>query len=202
MYLQAPARAEYIIKGVDVLLNSRKHLLQLIYDHNQSYGSPLQINADGTDTNSDSQTLCNDISFLEDSGYIVQTLRIARCYVLALTEKGEQFVENGYKILSEVPSSPINNIFNIENATNSVIGSQQFVTLNISNAIQKTREQVDLSNSDDKPELQQIINLLEMVVNGNVSAKEGLFSKFTSVIQRNSWITSPISSILLNWLIK
>ena len=96
------------------MLNSRKHLLQLIYDHNQSYGSPLQINADETDTNSDSQTLCNDISFLEDSGYIVQTLRIARCYVLALTEKGEQFVENGYKILSEVPSSPINNIFNVD----------------------------------------------------------------------------------------
>ncbi len=184
------------------MLNSRKHLLQLIYDHNQSYGGPLQINADGTDTNSDSQTLCNDISFLEDSSYIVQTLRIARCYVLALTEKGEQFVENGYKVSSEIPSSPINNIFNIENATNSVIGTQQFVTLNISNAIQKTREQVDLSNSDDKPELQQIINLLEMVVSGNVSAKEGLFSKFASVIQRNSWITSPISSILLNWLIK
>ncbi len=92
-------------------------------------------------------------------------------------------------------------IFNIENATNSVIGMQSTVTLNINSSIQEAKEQIASSDSGDKEELQQIISLLEMVVNNQVPAQKGLLSKFVSVIQRNSWISSPISSILLNWLL-
>ena len=92
-------------------------------------------------------------------------------------------------------------IFNIGNATNSVIGMQSAVTMNINSSIQEAKEQIASSDSDDKDELQQIISLLEMVVNNQVPAQKGLLSKFTSVIQRNSWIASPISSILLNWLL-
>lgn len=92
-------------------------------------------------------------------------------------------------------------IFNIENPTNSVIGTQTNVTVNIDNSIHEAKEQVNSSDSEDKEELQQIISLLEMVVNNQVPAQKGLLSKFTSVIQRNSWIASPISSILLNWLL-
>lgn len=92
-------------------------------------------------------------------------------------------------------------IFNIENATNSVIGMQSTVTMNINSSIQEAKEQIASSNSNDKEELQQIISLLEMVVNNQVPAQKGLLSKFASVIQKNSWITSPISSILLNWLL-
>ncbi|MCX4339963.1 MAG: hypothetical protein OSJ72_10000 [Lachnospiraceae bacterium] len=92
-------------------------------------------------------------------------------------------------------------IFNIENATNSVIGTQSTVTMNINNSIQDAKDQISSSGSSDKEELQQIISLLEMVVNNQVPAQKGLLSKFASVIQRNSWIASPISSILLNWLL-
>lgn len=92
-------------------------------------------------------------------------------------------------------------IFNIENATNSVIGMQPTVTMNINSSIQEAKEKISSSNSNDKEELQQIISLLEMIVNNQVPAQKGLLSKFSSVIQRNSWITSPISSILLNWLL-
>lgn len=92
-------------------------------------------------------------------------------------------------------------IFNIENATNSVIGTQPTVTMNINNSIQDAKDQIASSASIDKEELQQIISLLEMVVNNQLPAQKGLLSKFASVIQRNSWIASPISSILLNWLL-
>ena len=92
-------------------------------------------------------------------------------------------------------------IFNIENATNSVIGTQANVTMNIEHSIQEAKEQINSSTSEDKEELQQIISLLEMVVNNQIPAQKGLLSKFTSVIQKNSWIASPISSILLNWLL-
>lgn len=92
-------------------------------------------------------------------------------------------------------------IFNIETATNSVIGTQSTITMNINNSIQEAREQIDSSNSNDKEELQQIISLLEMVINNQVPAQKGLLSKFSAVMERNSWITSTISSALLNWLL-
>lgn len=92
-------------------------------------------------------------------------------------------------------------IFNIGTATNSVIGTQASVTMSINGAIQNAREQITSSDSKDKEELQQIISLLEMVADNQVPAQKGLLSKFSAVIQRNSWIASPISSILLNWLL-
>lgn len=92
-------------------------------------------------------------------------------------------------------------IFNIGNATNSVIGMQSTVTMNINSSIQEAKEQIASSDSDDKEELQKIISLLEMVVNNQVPAQKGLLSKFSAVMQRNSWITGAISSVLLNWLL-
>lgn len=92
-------------------------------------------------------------------------------------------------------------IFNIENATNSVIGMQSTVTMNINHSIQEAKEKIETSNSKDKEELKQIISLLEMVVNNQVPAQKGLLSKFSAVMERNSWITGSVSSILLNWLL-
>lgn len=178
--------------------DSRKNLLQMIYDHEQIEGTPLQIIADGSDTCSNARVLQNDILYLKSNDYIVEPMPISRFYVLMLTEKGEQFVENCFKMQPEFSTS---NIFNIENATNSVIGTQSNVTLNIDYALQNMREQIDASNSDDKAELHQLINLLETVINDQAPVKKGLFSKFSTIIQKNSWIASPITSIFLNWLI-
>lgn len=177
--------------------DSRKNLLQLIYNYDQTEGAPLQISADGSDIGYDSYTLRNDITYLKSNGYITEPLSILRTYTLALTEKGESFVENDFKMPSE---NPINNIFNIENATNSVIGMQSNVTLNVNDTIRKTREQIDSCDSDDKSELHQIITLLEMVINNQIPATKGLLSKFSAVIQRNSWIASPVTSVILHWL--
>ncbi len=90
--------------------------------------------------------------------------------------------------------------FNIGTANNSVIGTQSVVTINIDSAIKDAKEKIASSNSNDKEELQQIISLLEMVVNNQVPPQKGLFSKFSAVMERNSWITGSISSALLGWL--
>ena len=92
------------------------------------------------------------------------------------------------------------NIFNIGNAYSSIIGTQAHVTFNYNESLQNAKEQIATSDSPDKQELQQIINLLEMVVNNQVPPQKGLFSKFSAVMERNSWITGAISSTLLGWL--
>lgn len=91
-------------------------------------------------------------------------------------------------------------VFNIGTANSSIIGNQANATLNYASTIQTAKEQLASTNSPDKEELQQIISLLEMVVNNQVPPQKGLFSKFSAVMERNSWITGTISSALLSWL--
>lgn len=98
---------------------------------------------------------------------------------------------------SETPSVS----FHVENATNSMIGTQSHFTMNINGSIQDARELVNSSNSSDKAELQQIIDLLEQISQNQEPIQHGFLSRFASVIQRNSWITSPIASIVLNLLL-
>lgn len=92
------------------------------------------------------------------------------------------------------------NIFNIGTANGSIIGTQANVTLNYNESIRNVKEQIASTDSPDKAELQQIISLLEMIVNNQISPQKGLFSKFSAVMERNSWITGAISSTLLGWL--
>lgn len=97
-------------------------------------------------------------------------------------------------------SNNASNIFNIGTAYGSVIGSQSNVVLNYNDSIQNIKDQIESSNSEDKEELQQIVSLLEMIVNDKVAPQKGLLSKFSAVMERNSWITGSIASALLNWL--
>lgn len=95
---------------------------------------------------------------------------------------------------------PATNIFNIGSATGSVIGTQANVTLNYNESIRNAKEQIATSESPDKEDLQKIISLLELIVNDQLTPNKGLFSKFSAVMERNSWITGSISAALLSWL--
>ena len=90
--------------------------------------------------------------------------------------------------------------FNIQNAYGSVIGSQSSVVMNYNAAIQNAKKEIEASNSPDKEDLDKIISLLEMIINNQLPPQKGLFSKFSSVMERNSWITGTIASTLLGWL--
>lgn len=91
-------------------------------------------------------------------------------------------------------------VFNIQNAYGSVIGNGNTATINYNNSIQDIKKAIAESESTDKEELKQIVSLLEMVVNNQVPASKGLFSRFSEVMERNSWITGSIAGALLSWL--
>lgn len=95
---------------------------------------------------------------------------------------------------------PTSNIFNIGTAHGSIIGSQTHFSLNYDASIQQANNQISSIDSPDKEELEQIISLLEEIVNNQTPVTKGLFSKFSSVMERHSWITETLASVLLNWL--
>lgn len=106
-----------------------------------------------------------------------------------------------YQTSAEYNSVPTaTTIFNIGTANSSVIGTQENVILNYNDSIQKAKEQIATSDSFDKEDLQKIVSLLEMITDNQVTPHAGLFSKFSAVMERNSWITGTIASAILNWL--
>lgn len=102
--------------------------------------------------------------------------------------------EKAYNAQSNSP------VFNIGTTYGSVIGTQQSVTVNYKDSLRATKKQIEDSDSPDKEELQQIISLLEMIVNNQLPPKKGLLSKFSAVLERNSWLTGSIASALISWL--
>ena len=91
-------------------------------------------------------------------------------------------------------------IFNIQNAYGSVIGTNNQATINYNSAIGELKERVASDTSEDKEQLEKIVSLLEMVVNDQVPPSKGLFSRFSEVMERNSWISGSVAGAILAWL--
>lgn len=91
--------------------------------------------------------------------------------------------------------------FNIQNAYGSVIGTNNQATINYNSAISELKERVASDASEDKEQLEKIVSLLEMVVNDQVRPSKGLFSRFSEVMERNSWIAGSVANAILNWLL-
>ena len=92
--------------------------------------------------------------------------------------------------------------YNISNAIGSIIGNHNVNTLNYTNSsIAEMREKVSNAPLEDREELSKLIDLLEMVVEDKVPASKGLFSRFSAVMERNSWITSSITNAVMSWLL-
>lgn len=111
--------------------------------------------------------------------------------------KAFYLTENEFKNQQSVPATAI---FNIENATGSVIGTQSVVSMNYQTTMQQLREQVSARNTPDKEQLEKLISMLELITNDDVPAQKGILSKFSAVMERNSWITGSIASAIVSWL--
>lgn len=87
---------------------------------------------------------------------------------------------------------------NAQNIENSIIGNQTNATINLNSQLEEMRNMVNQLSSSDKNELLEIISLLEEIKNSNEPVKKGFLYKFSSVMERNSWITGSIAGFLLN----
>lgn len=90
--------------------------------------------------------------------------------------------------------------FHINNAYGSVIGSDNVATINYTSSIPDMRRKIEAEAPEYRESLQKIVDLLEMIVDNQITPTKGLLSKFSSVMERNSWISSAVASTLLTWL--
>lgn len=95
----------------------------------------------------------------------------------------------------------VSTVYNIQNAYSSVIGNSNQTTISYGIAIDELKKSVSTSTSTDKAELEEIVNLLEKAINDKAPLQKGMLSRFSAVMERNSWITGSIASTILSWLL-
>lgn len=89
-------------------------------------------------------------------------------------------------------------IFNIGTVNNSVIGNSN--VLNVTSTIDSIKSQIRENGGDDKESLNEIVELLEQILEERKPIEKGMFSKFSGVMERHSWITGAVASAILGVL--
>lgn len=118
-----------------------------------------------------------------------------------LTKNGKpHHIEAKCKDQNEIQPQTSSPVFNIGTVNNSVIGTYNIV--NVTAAIDSIKAQIQEKGGEDKESLNEVVGLLEQILNNQTPVKQGMFSKFSEVMERHSWITSAISSAFIGFLIK
>lgn len=172
---------------------SRKILLQSIYDCDRSTGNNLQISADGSDSGCDATELRNDVEYLKRNGFITEPICAMRQYVLALTEKGEQFVENGFQTPSQAPA-PASFQFNGP-VTNSVVGndiSGNEFTFTSGSSLAEIESIIRTKPVEDQAVLNEMLEVLREIQSSEEPIDKGRLSRFYEVVKKSSDLLLPI----------
>ena len=182
---------------------SRKQLLKMIYDYDQTEGKPLQVPCDGTGTPFEPETLKSDVSYLKRNNFVCEPMPILRSYVLALTEKGEQFVENGFQLPSEVQTTNFN--FGNANVSNAIIGNQASgneFTLNSQTSLSELQKLIQTKPVADQEQLDQLLALLQSLEQSKEPIPRGFFAKVSDLIKKHTDLIVPIGNALVSILFR
>lgn len=92
-------------------------------------------------------------------------------------------------------------VFNIENAANSIIGTQEGAILNNNSFdIDTFAKLVELYGKDDQEMLNELVSTLKTITKNNIPVSKGTLAKFGDVITKYSWVFSGIAKIITAWL--
>ena len=97
-------------------------------------------------------------------------------------------------------NQPLSTVFNINNASNSIIGNQQSAIFNNSSFdFEDFKHLIELYGNNDKQQLYELTSLLKESIDKDDLHKSNL-AKFGDLIAKHSWLPLAISQILAGWL--
>lgn len=182
---------------------SRKRLLKMVYDHDQSFGGPLQLYADGSNSGFHPSVLRDDVLYLINSGYVEKATPALNSYCISITEKGEQFVENGfnppYKTFQQTS-------FNFEGASiqNAVIGNNTTgneFSVNYSNSISELQSIIQTKSVEDQQLLKELLTAIQSIKDSDESISRSRFAKFGNILKKYADLIAPVGTAIVNALL-
>ncbi len=112
------------------------------------------------------------------------------------TYNGEIFQIKAYYQNTSPSSQTTSTIYNIGNASNSIIGNQQQAILkNSSFSIEDLKKLVEFYGNNDKEQLYELVSLLQKSLEDDDFHKSKL-SKFSDLIAKHSWLPTAIAQIV------
>jgi len=90
-------------------------------------------------------------------------------------------------------------VFNTYNPSNSIIGSQQNATINISDSFNNLEKLINDNGGNDRKELFELENLLKQQLDTN-QLNKGFLSKFSHLLAKHSWLPMAIAQIISAWI--
>lgn len=183
--------------------DSRIQLLQMIYDHDQSEGGPLQIPLDGSEVGLDRLTLSIDVAYLESHSYVSSPMRILGTYVLELTEKGELFVENGFQLPAASPTTNFN--FANTNFHNSIVAntaSDNEITVHTGSSLTELQSLIQSKSKEDRAILEELLSAIESLEKSQEPVRQGIFARFSDTLKKHTDLIAPIGNALVNVLFR
>lgn len=92
-------------------------------------------------------------------------------------------------------------VFNIQQATNSILGNQQHATINQTTInFEAIKELVASKGENDNPEIQELIAILQNHLEQNKPLEKGMLSKFGDVLQQHPWLSNPLGQLIIQGL--
>lgn len=186
---------------------SCQNILKKVYDKFQRDSDSLYIPLDEDDMSPDSITLQNDINALLSDNYIKEDTPLSSGYILSMTEKGRNYVENDFQNKSLPQQS-----FNFQNATlsnpiigsnatfnNSIIGNNASENdLNTGASFSELDSLIKGKPDNDQPELQELLRALEKIKESSEPVHPGILARFSDLVKKHTDLIVPIGRILVD----
>ena len=139
------------------------------------------------------------INYLRDNGY-VDTLIDALGYPF---QKGFRITGAGFDWMSDYnPNAQTIQNINIE-TNNGSVGNGNTVTINNHFDFGRFDEEVAAHVAQDSPDYQEIQVLrqkLKLIEENEIPISKGYFSRFSSLMQKHSWLTGQLAGFLIRWV--
>jgi hypothetical protein len=123
--------------------------------------------------------------------------------IVQVTALGESYVEGDL----QQPTPTTNVAFHVQNAYNSIFGTQEhaeqvnisFDLPTIEAELQRAVEEIERRGGPDTEELKEMVAEVEGLLRRGEVLEKGRFARFQELMQRNGWIASPVAGALLGW---
>lgn len=97
-------------------------------------------------------------------------------------------------------SKPISTVtFNTYNPTSSIIGNQQYATLNITESFNNLDNLINSNGGEDKTRLNELSSILKFELSSNQINRTKL-SQYSDLIAKHSWLFMAITQIIAAWI--
>lgn len=171
-----------------------KEILSQLYESYNQGDNHIQISRD--EHLDEWNSIHTGIDYMREKGYIDIEACAATFIQIRLTAKGVDYLERGEQPVTVTP------VFNIQNANNAIIGTQQNATINVGYNLEDIQSLIDQAPQSDQDALKEMLELLRKTESSGKPVPRGFLAKYAEPITKVAELANTIGGFVLQWFIR